>query len=437
MKDQYAAAREFMHRHGMLADDIDRERELARFMEDMDRVSRGGKGTVRMIASYIGRYLPEEGSPGVMVLDIGGTNVRSAMVLPDKDGPGKVVHLPPFLTPGVEEETDTASFYLEIARRVCAAPEWDACYLGSRGRDLGICFSLATIPQDDRDAVMAAGGKQIRIRDMLGKKVGESFRQALAALGQSCDHRITVTNDSVAAALAGCMVPGADRYSGYVGFIYGTGTNLCCRMEDGTMVNVESGAYCGFPTGDIDDAFDRTLIDTGDDRFEKMVSGGYQGGLMEQILSAAAVDGLISRDTFDRIMADGPLEARDISAFAYEPEGSGRIAAAVRAGKEGVSGESRERVRILHLIDLVTKRSACLCSIAITGVLLYAGIGRDASAPALIMAEGSTFLKQKDFREQLDGYMEELAGREYALSWEFQTMEDAVLRGTAVASLSR
>ena len=426
----------FLHRHGMLADDIDMEKELACFMEDMDRVSRGGTGSVKMIPAWYGDYSPEEPHRPVVVLDIGGTNVRSAVVSADEKGSGSIRKLPSFLTPGIEKEIDTAEFFLEIVRGVTSAPEWTAVY-GERddpreAGNLSICFSLATIPEKDRDAVMIAGGKQLKICDMLGKKVGENFRQALCSLGKRSDMRITVTNDSVAAALGGYLYPSQRSFGGYVGFIYGTGTNLCYREKTGEMINVESGAYNGFPAGDIDDLYDASLIDTGDDRFEKMVSGGYQGGLMRYIVRTAADEGLLSRNACCGMTEGAPLDAKQISAFANDPEGDGRIAVAIRAADD----PEREREVLLVIIDKVTERSACLCGIALTGVLLRAGIGIKKDQPAFIIAEGSTYLKQKDFRTKLDRFMRELAGERHGLFYEFHTMEDAVQKGAAVAGLS-
>ena len=211
-----------------------------------------------------------------------------------------------------------------------------------------------------------------------------------------------------------------------MGFIYGTGTNICYREPSGELINVESGAYTGFPAGDMDDAYDKTLIDTGDDRFEKMVSGGYQGGLMMHILEKGAAEGMIRRTTYERLRDTGGITSKDISAFAKDPESSGRIADAC--------AEASEKEFLLELFDLITERSARLCSIVITAALLRAGIGTDHKAPAFITAEGSTFLKQKDFREKLERQMDALAGEKYRLFWEFHTVENAVMKGIAAAA---
>ena len=477
-------AEAFLKKHHMHWSQIDPEQELEKLLREMETVRAGGAGSVKMIPTYVGDYSLPDRETEVTVIDIGGTNVRSAVMTILPDGRARIGTITAFLTPGVKEPTDTAGFFSEIVR---------GCRQDLRTGSIGICFSLATIPQKDRDAVMVAGGKQIKVTDMLGKRVGESFREAMiregiaeicpegnsaagnAAAGNGVsekiaaeDVRITVINDTVAAALGGAMEqpqppdaqegaqasnaqpqasdtqegaqasdtqesaqsPGAPRgrkgYSGYVGFIYGTGTNICYREPSGELINVESGAYTGFPAGDMDDAYDKTLIDTGDDRFEKMVSGGYQGGLMMHILEKGAAEGMIRRTTYERLRDTGGITSKDISAFAKDPESSGRIADAC--------AETSEKEFLLELFDLITERSARLCSIVITAALLRAGIGTDHKAPAFITAEGSTFLKQKDFREKLERQMDALAGEKYRLFWEFHTVENAVMKGIAAAA---
>ena len=417
-------AEAFLKKHHMHWAQIDPDQELEKILKEMEDVRAGREGSVKMIPTCIGEYALPDREKKVTVIDIGGTNVRSAVMTVWPDGTSRIGEITSFLTPGVNEPTDTAGLFREIVRGC----RQDLC-TGS----IGICFSLATVPQPDRDAIMVAGGKQIKVSDMLGKKVGQSFREAMNREGITADVPITVINDTVAAALGGAMhetqlPPGRGNYSGYVGFIYGTGTNICYREPTGELINVESGAYTGFPTGDMDDEYDRTLIDVGDDRFEKMVSGGYQGGLMMHILKRAAAEGLIRRETYEKIQGSGKLSSRDISAFSTAPDSPGRIADACAFEEE------KEFAR--ELFDLITERSARLCSIVITAALLRARIGKDPKAPAFITAEGSTFIKQKDFREKLERQMDAVAGERYGLFWEFHTVENAVMKGIAAACLS-
>ena len=414
--------KDFLTEHMLDADCYDWGRELDRFMAEMEAVHRGKDASVKMIPCRTGRLEPVTEPVSVTAIDIGGTSVRSAVVTMDSRGIVAIERLPAFMTPGVNEEITTAEFFRRIVSRL--------------GRHLNtericICFSLANVPLKDGDAVVVAGAKQICVTDLIGKKVGESFREAAESLGLVQRQRITVINDTVAAALGGWAENRNQAYSGFAGFVYGTGTNLAYPESDGEYINIESGAYCGFPCGDIDDCFDATLTDRGKDRFEKMVSGGYQGGLMTQIIRTAVKEGLLTGGLEARLfeeMTDNPLTAEDISSFSFCPTGKNRVALAC--------GDEQEREILERIFDAVTDRSALLCSVTVTGALLRSGFGRGAEAPVFITAEGSTYLKQKGYREQLDLRMNEYAARRYRLHYEFHPVPDAVLKGTATAAIS-
>ncbi len=418
MNSQYVAE-DFLRRHGIHPDRMDPEKELEKLLRAMEDDYRQGGKTGRMIPTYVGTYRAPEQTLDVTVIDIGGTNVRSAVVTVGPEGISKIRNLQFHLTPGVKEETDTAGFYGKVVADVRDNLVTD---------EIGICFSLATIPQKDRDAVMVAGGKQIRIRDMLGKKVGESFRLAMAAHGLKTDARITVVNDTVAAALGGqAATERRAGFSGYMGFIYGTGINLCYREPTGEWINTEAAVYDTFPAGDLDEAFDAGLIDPGQDRLEKMVSGRYQGGLMTCILKSAATEGVIGPETGARLFSRD-LTAKAISAFANDPTGDNLLANAC--------ANEADREVIAAICDAITERSTLICSVVLTAGLLRSGAGRDPAQPVFITAEGSTFLKQKDFRAKLEKRLAALATGRHGVFFEMHVVPDVILRGIAVACLS-
>lgn len=414
---------DFLMRHRLCAAAYDWEEQLARFLREMDRVRAGGEGSLKMIpAALETRALPEK-PVTVAAIDVGGTNVRSALVTLDRSGVLAIARKPAFRTPGIGQRLSARAFFRIVAEGVGDHLAAD---------DLGVCFSLAATSLPDGDAVVTAGAKQLDVPDLVGSRVGARLRDAASALGLPCGRHITVVNDTLAAALGGRLDAGEDRYSGYVGFIYGTGTNVAYREPSGAIINVESGAYCGFPAGDIDDRYDRGHIDPGCDRFEKMVSGGYQGGLMALVLEAAEAEGLLSPGFSERlseVLAGAALASSDISAFASDPSGGGPIAA--------VCANDADRSAIAAICDAMTGRSALLCSVTITAALLRAEIGASASEPAFITAEGSTYLRQRGFRARLDACMAEYAGARFGLHYAFHHVPDAVVKGTAIAALRR
>ncbi len=423
-------AADFLERHGMLASRIDLEKELSRFLEEMDRVRCGGYGSLKMIPTFLGEYHPPEERQKIMVMDIGGTNVRASIAEMGRSGMISHTPLAHFLTPGLEKEISSETFFRMIAEGVSSRKEWEEV-MSCTGSPLGICFSFALNPLNQRDAEVAFGAKQINVPDIVGQKIGLSFRKALQSIHKPSDQNITVINDAVAAALGGRSLPTEKQYSGYLGFIYGTGTNTSYCAKNGETVNVESGAYCSFPTGDIDDIYDRSLIDAGQDRFEKMVSGGYQKGLSDCILRFAAEEGEIKSSTYEILHSNGSagLEPKVISSFMENPLGKGIIAHSCDSPSE--------REFLMELFDALTDRSAKLCSITITAAMIKAEAGTSADRPAFITAEGSAYVKHRGFREKLNAAMDLLAGQMNGLHYEFHTVPDVTLCGTAVACLSK
>lgn len=426
MTEERRRAEAFLSAHGMLYRDLDADQMLRHFLGEMERGLAGGESTLKMIPTY----LREDGTPPagepVIVIDIGGTNVRIAVVTFHTDGSPTLSDYAEYPTPGTDREVDTRTFFAAIAQ--------DLRPVLHRSSRIGFCFSFATAPLENRDARIIAGGKQLRVTDMLGKNVGESLLEALADAGEDSCKSVVVLNDSVAATLGGRAAAGGRQFSGYVGFIYGTGTNICYSepgRPGGMIVNMESGGYGGFPAGDLDDRFDAGLIDVGLDRFEKMVSGRYQGGLLTVVLDQAAREGLFRPVFRDRLRGAEALAPREIDEFLDRPWGAG-ILSACCGGAEG----DGERRLLCHLIDALTERSALLSAVALSAALYRAGIGTDPCRPAFITAEGSTFYCSKGFSRRLDAWMRSIARDKLGIYAEFFRVPNVTLTGTALAGLS-
>ena len=113
----------------------------------------------------------------------------------------------------------------------------------------------------------------------------------------------------------------------------------------------------------------------------------------------------------------------------------GRIASACNSYPDGEA----DRAFLYALFDGITARSACLCAVTLTAALMRSAAENTQdtpSLPAFITAEGSTFAKQKDFRSMLEAFMSEFAAARHGFSYEFHTVEDTVLKGTAISCLS-
>ena len=107
----------FLRAHGMHKDQICPDTELEKFMNALEKdwQQRGRSG--RMIPAYIGRYQVPDAKKTVTVIDIGGTNVRSARITLSADGIQSIDNLHAFPNPGAVRQISTAAFFDEIVER--------------------------------------------------------------------------------------------------------------------------------------------------------------------------------------------------------------------------------------------------------------------------------------------------------------------------------
>ena len=430
--------KDFLSRYGMYYENHSAYDLFQGFLGEMEKGLAGEESSLKMIPTYLrdGRRI-EAGKP-VIAMDIGGTNVRIAAICFDSAGNPKVSDYQIHPMPGTREEISCSDFFRTIARYL--KPVIDKSDL------IGCCFSFATTPKADKDATVIAVGKQLKVKGLVGENVAEHLKKALAEEHMEDRKRIIVLNDSVAAMLGGETAHSDRRFSGHVGFIFGTGTNVCYVEKNGKIgkirnadpdgemiINVESCGYNGFRRGEIDREFDAMLLDYGRDQYEKMVSGKYQGGLILKVIQRAAADGLFSEGFEENAALLSDLSSREIDDFLNDPYGKSRLARCCPAEARGPKDDRR---LLYPMIDAMNERSAFLCSIVLGAVIFKAGIGSNPCLPACVTAEGSTFYGSKNFRDKLNYFIKAFLNDELGLYPEFFRVSDATLIGTGIAGLT-
>ena len=432
--------RDFLSRYEMYYKNISARDLFHGFLDEMEKGLAGEKSSLKMIPTYIMESQSITAGKPVIVIDIGGTNVRIATICFDVLGNPVINDYKTYPTPGIQVEISCDDFFRTIAR-----------YLEpviSKSDLIGCCFSFATVPKANKDATVIATGKQLKVKDLVGAKVAESLKKALIEENLESNKKVVVLNDSVAAVLGGEAACGNRKFSGHVGFILGTGTNICYvekssnikKIDDvdpiGEMIiNVESCGYNGFQRGDIDREFDEMLIDSGEDQYEKMVSGRYQGGLILKVIQKAASEKLFSKKFIEKISSIKDLSAIEIDDFLNYPYCGNRLAQCC-ASESDTTGANDDHDLLYYIIDALNERSALLCAIVLGAVIYKAGIGRDPCCPAYVTAEGSTFYESKNFREKLNYYVRTFLNDEIGLYPEFFKVKDATLIGTGIAGLT-
>ncbi len=424
----------FLRSHGFDERGGDGERLLADFAGEMEAGLAGRPSSLSMIPSFIepGRAVPSD-QPAI-VLDAGGTNLRAAVVSFDAQGRTRVENFARQGMPGVLATVSAEEFFATLADFLMP--------VAALSDEIGFCFSYAAEITPTCDGRLLKWTKQIRASEVVGRLVGEELGVRLAARGFR--HRITVLNDTVATLMAGRAAGMTRRYSSYVGFILGTGTNSAYIERNAAIgkrrdldprgemaVNVESGGFALAPRSRFDEALDATTLDVGTHVFEKTIAGGYLGGLGLTMLRAAADEGLLSSATGRALKAWERLENKDLDDFCA----AGGAAAGPFARLELSDGE---RLSIQEMGRAVYRRSARLAAVNLAAAILRGGGGSDPRRPVCANLDGSTIFKTRSvaFRALLEEHLRALLAPR-GVACELLGVDDAPLIGAAVAALTR
>ena len=422
----------FFDRHGFSATP-DVQSIMAEFDRQMDDGLAGRPSSLAMLPAYldVSREVPVE-TP-VVVLDAGGTNLRVAVVWFDKAGKARVEDFRKYRMPGTDGPLGAAEFFDAFAgflEPVCR-----------RAETVGFCFSYPTEIYPDLDGKLLRWSKQIDAPEVVGERVGSRISDALfAKTGRRLSTR--VLNDTTATLLAGKTAGISRRYSSYVGFILGTGTNTAYIEKNGRIakvpgldpsssmiVNIESGGFAGAPRSDFDRAACARLKGGDEGLFEKMISGAYLGAVGRETLIAAAAEGFFSPPAAAAISEMGDLATIDFDNAVANPFTLGGALASVPM-------TDADRRALVQLGEPLFLRAAAFTAANISAAVLRSGAGTDPLHPVCITIDGSTYYKTRSamFRSRVEEGLRDILGSR-GVSFETLFVEDAPMIGSAVAGL--
>lgn len=425
----------FMEKYGMNASDVDLEKNCRIFGDEMEQGLRGN-GSLLMIPTYIGmdRELPL--MEPVIAIDAGGTNFRVAVIHFDEKKKLVTEDFKLYPMPGSKGEISKDEFFETMADYIQPVLH--------RSDKISFCFSYPVEILPNRDGRLIKFSKEIKVRGAEGALLGKNLLEVFKKRGFSKEKDIIVLNDTVATLLAGKAASPDRSFDGYIGFILGTGTNICYTEECGNiskvpelagkngsmLINTESGAYNKVPRGQIDIELDKTTVNPGDFAFEKTISGAYQGGMILAVIRKAIEDGIFSKEFAAELKNVDDLAAKEIDDFLYYPYGTN-----VLANCCSKSGDNEDRISLFYLIDNIFERIAKFVTFSLTAVLEKTASGLNPCKPSCITADGSTFYKSKLFRSKLDHYIKVYTNDIKGIYCEFVNVDNGTLIGTAIAGL--
>lgn len=418
---------EFSRSHGLTPTAAEFQDWVAQFRQEMERGLRGEKSSLRMIPTYLfSEALPTQGEP-VIVLDAGGTNLRIALMEFTGQGP-KASYFQTVPMLGTQGGLTIDEFYDGLAALM--AP------IADKSGRIGFCFSFPCEILPSLDGRILHFDKEVDIKNAGGSILGEGLRAALKRLGKRCDHKVVVINDTVAAML-GAMSQGLGD-ANTLGFILGTGTNICAPFpaqsitklpagvsrQGAMVVNLESGGFDALERSAVDLAFDATTANPGDQVLEKLISGAYQGPMALAYLRAAAEEGLFSSRAAEGFRRLSSLSAKELSDFLLGGSDHPLLF---------LNGADREVT--VTILDAFYARAARLTAATLAAVLDACGHATDPAHPVVIAAEGTTFYKCPLLHKYLLEDMDKLVAQGMGLYSKFVQGDNPNLTGAALAAL--
>ncbi len=434
MTDIIAKSEAFLAKWGASPVNIDMEQLLSQFNDEMEKgLAEDGASSLQMIPTYT--KVVDEVSKGesVIVLDAGGTNFRTCLVTFDEQGTAHIEDFRKTAMPGVKREVTAKEFFTTFADEVER--------LIDKSDKIGFCFSYAATITEDHDGIPLVFSKEIKAPEVIGKPVGANLLAELARRGYDVSKKkVAVLNDTVATLLAGTAALSEVPYSGYIGFILGTGTNTAyveqnakigkiAPTEGSQIINIESGNFDYCP-GPLDRSFFDSTKHPGQYHLEKMISGAYLGPLSSVVIEKAIEEGILSTTFAKRFKEIAPINTTVMSNYLEMPFNKGYALVACCEGNE------EDAAALWTIINSVIAKAGKLTAANLAATVLKSGAGTDPRRPVCINADGTTFYKTEYLKKYTEHYLYKYLEVERKRYYRFVRIDDSPTIGAAIAGLS-
>ncbi|KAM9226564.1 LOW QUALITY PROTEIN: hexokinase-3 [Leptosomus discolor] len=374
-----------------------------------------------------------------LVLDLGGTNFRVLVVRAEQDGirtASESYVIPTTIMQGTGE----ALFDHIIEYIMDFQLKQD---LMEQVLPLGFTFSLLCQQLGLDKAVLLSWTKGFSASGCVGQDVVQLLREA-AQRKQHLGLKVVVV--AVVNDMVGTMMScGYDNPKCEIGLIVGTGTNACYMEEMqnvGTVegkqpcINMEWGAFGDKGCldkifTDFDRLVDEKTINTGKQRFEKLISGMYLGKIVRHILLA-----LVEKQLLFRGKPCPKLQTRDIfqTKFLSTIETNGLALWRVQAILQDLEllASFEDSVLVREVCQTVSRRAAQLCAAGMAPVVEKMQENRRLARRAVTVGVDGTLYKMHPcFSQHLQKMLRHLAPK---CTVTFLRSEDGLGKGAALVA---
>lgn len=420
---------QFLSKHKVYSSEIDIQSITDDFIAEMKNGLEGKPGSLQMIPTYLGAEGKIKPNEPVVAIDAGGTNFRAVKMSFDDNLNLVTENLQQRKMPAIDEELSNREFFATLAAYLTSYKDVS--------EKIGFCFSYAVEIFPDKDGKLLEWSKEVKAPEVIGQMVGKNLLDAMG----TPDKQIVLMNDTVSTLLAGQAATAGRKFDTYIGYILGTGTNACYIEKNknitktadldpkGNMIiNIESGNFGLMPRTDIDIAFDNTTKQPGRYTFEKMISGGYFGGLCTTALKMAAAEDVFSSESKVKMKNMDELTSEEVNNFVCGVDLPANTLTTVLVNKE-------DKEAAAEIINALITRAAKLTAASLAAVILKTGKGKSADKPVLMTIEGTTFYKMKNFQVMFEAFLQGFFSGENRRYYEIVEVPNSSLIGAGIAAI--
>ncbi|XP_007474181.1 hexokinase-3 [Monodelphis domestica] len=410
--------------------------------EAMVRGLRGEASSLPMLPTYVCSTPNGTERGDFLALDLGGTNFRVLLVKVGSKSEGgvkitnQVFSIPESVTQGTGQQ-----LFDHIVD--CIVDFQKEHGLVGQILPLGFTFSFPCKQLGLDQGILLNWTKGFKASDCEGQDVVALLRAAIRRRKGVELNVVAIVNDTVGT----MMSCGYEDPRCEVGLIVGTGTNACymeelCNVssvpgDQGRMcINMEWGAF-----GDdgllkelctpFDINVDKSTINPGKQRFEKLISGMYLGEIVRQVLLQLTHLGVLFGGEVSQ-----RLQTKDIfkTKFLSEIESEGLERRQVRAilGALGLRVNCDDALMVREVCQAVSQRAAGLCGAGVAAVVEKIRENRGLEElNVAVGVDGTLYKLHPHFSEQVKDTVQRLAPR---CSVTFLQSEDGSGKGAALVT---
>ncbi|OGV68777.1 MAG: hypothetical protein A2283_22700 [Lentisphaerae bacterium RIFOXYA12_FULL_48_11] len=381
--------------------------------KEMDAGLCGGKSSLAMLQAYCDAASGKE-KGFYPALDLGGTNFRVMMVKIFGGGrkPKVVAEAKYKLT---REQISGAGDVLFGAiagylKKFMKENKFTAEY------GMGYTFSFPVKLLGIDEGILMRWTKDFSATGVVGKKVVELQRQAMAALGLNNVNVVALANDTVGTLQTQAVVdPNC-----VMGVILGTGFNICVRVASRRIrkgvgkyhgkcmiINMEAGNFNkALPLTAYDRQLDKESGNRGGQLAEKMISGKY----LPQLVRLIVVDLVKKEKLFAGRVPEIFRHKDTFQAFYMDVLESGSEKEVGKLAKQifGRVLTVEERLVLVLVCHAIARRSARIAAALISGALTR--VEKRSKNKVAVAIDGSLFEKYPGYHRMLEEAISEIEG---------------------------